>query len=173
MVHDNTSHDDTAQTADQSAAEDAALQQESDGQEPRENEPGSRNAEAARQRHRAKAAEDGLSAARLVLDGYEAQVNALQKQIVDQHVIAQFASPDDFHRNANLADLLDEAGSVDFAKVDTAAQQILTANPHYRRGAFMPAAAPATVVNSDKPTTFVPGGQKPSWSDVFEQGKKM
>jgi hypothetical protein len=75
----------------------------------------------------------------------------------------------------DFADLMDDqTGNIDLAKVDAAAQKVLADHPHYRRNAYAPSAVPASVVTTNTPTTHIPGGsQKPSWSDVLNEGKKM
>lgn len=154
----------------------AAVQQDSDSDEPQSNpgdEPDPRNAEAAKHRHRAKAAEDGLAVARTLLEDQGSQINALQRQVVDARISHAFADPADFHRDVSLADVLGDDGAVDLAKVDAAAQKVLADHPHYRRNAYAPVAAPASVVTTNTPTTVVPGGQKASWSDVLTQGSKL
>ncbi len=160
--------------AGQPEPEPAAPQLASESEAQQEGTPDPRNAEAARHRHRAKAAEDGLAAARIVIDDYDRQVQALQRQVMDSHIAATFADPADFHRAVDLADCLDdETRAVDLAKVDAAAQQVLAQHPHYARGRGTPTAVSASVVTTNTPTTVTPGSDKPSWSDVLNEGKKL
>lgn len=161
------------ETGGQQEPEDAAPPQESESEEQAEGAPDPRNAEAAKWRHRAKDAANGLDAAKMLLDGYADHVSTLQRQIVGQHVGSQFADPADFLREVDLGDVLGDDGSVDLAQVDAKAQELLKAHPHYAKGRNTPSAVPASLVTSSTPPTVVPGGAKPSWSDVLNEGKKM
>ncbi len=172
MAQDNETQD-VGQTAGQPDTDTESAESQQDTEAEGQQEPDPRNAEAAKWRHRAKDAANGLDAAKLLLDAHADQLAAVQRQVVSQHVASTFASADDFHRSTDLADLVDETGAVDLAKVDDAAQRILAANPHYARGRDIPSAVPAAVVTTDTPPTHVPGGAKPSWSDVLNEGKKM
>ena len=103
------------------------------GTDPPETDPAhSANAEAAKHRHRAKAAEDARDAVKLVADAMAITNDALRNQIIEARVaphIAPTALPE-FMARIDSSTVVNDQGAVDYGKLDAALAADLQAHPH-------------------------------------------
>ncbi|WP_204081170.1 hypothetical protein [Mycobacterium riyadhense] len=150
-----TETDDTATTvdsqltppADDTAPVEANTEAPEDGQE---------NREAAKYRHRAKAAEAER-------DRLTERLTVLQRAEVERLAAAKLADGQDVWRDgAELAGLLDDNGDVDPSKVDHLITSLLDAHQHWRK--LAPAAPPASTVTANDKIT---GDTQPKFVDAF------
>ncbi|MCQ4364559.1 hypothetical protein KQR54_26120 [Mycobacterium gordonae] len=123
------------------------------------------NREAAKYRHRAKAAEaerDQLAAER---DRLTERLTTLQRAEVERLAAAHLADGQDFWRDgAQLSDVLADDGSIDRAKVEATATALLESHKHWRKPA--PSAPSASIVTgNDKIGT---GNGARSFVDAFK-----
>ena len=116
------------------------------------------NREAAKYRHRAKAAESER-------DRLAERLTVFQRAEVERLAGTHLADGQDFWRDgAQLADVLDDGGNVDPAKVTATASALLEAHGHWRK--LSHPAAPASTVTSDGK---IGGSGRPSFVDAFRR----
>lgn len=114
------------------------------------------NREAAKYRHRAKAAEAER-------DQIAERLTALQRAEVERLASAHLADGADFWRDgAQLADVLDADGNIDPDKIAATATGLLESHSHWRKP-HHPAAPASTVTATDK----IGGSRPPSFVDAF------
>ncbi|VBA44356.1 hypothetical protein LAUMK136_05600 [Mycobacterium attenuatum] len=117
---------------------------------------GDENREAAKYRHRAKAAEAER-------DQLTERLTVLQRAEVERLASAHLADGADFWRDgAQLADMLDADGNIDPDKIAATATALLTAHGHWRKLGHP--APPASTVTSDGK---IGGSRRPSFVDAF------
>lgn len=98
-------------------------------------------------------------------DALTERLTTLQRAEVARLAADVLAAGDDIWlTDVKLADLLDDTGNVDAAKVNGLATNIAASRPHWKR--LSPNAAPAaTVTSSDR---IEPGPKTTTWSDVLQ-----
>jgi hypothetical protein len=149
--------------------EDNTIDQPETGGEPNPVEqPAGGNAEAARWRHKTRAAE-------AVIEALNTKLLAAQRQLVEQHVqdrIAGSALTDYWSRIPDMSVLMnDETGDLDLGKIDEHTTGLLEANPHLAvRGTGAPVTTAASNVTSDGKISDTK--HEASWADVLREGAK-
>lgn len=129
--------------------------------EPTANQPEERtpdDKEAARYRHRLRAAEGER-------DAVAARLEVMQRGEAERLAASKLADPQDLWRDgAALADVLDDAGHIDPAKLDAMIGTVLDAHKHWAKQTH-PAAAPASSVTANGK---IHGGEAPkTWAQVL------
>lgn len=101
-------------------------------------------------------------------DQLRARVDALTKRQVEQLVGGRLHKASDLWIDTNVADLLDESGDVDPAKVDAAITELRAARPYLGPNA----AAPASQVTFGAEKPDLEGAQPPSWQQVLQGAQR-
>lgn len=117
---------------------------------------------------------DRLSQAEAERDALRERVDRMQRGEVERLVANRLADPGDVWRDgAQLADLLDDDGHVDPAKVDTLAAGLLDAHKHWATTSAPPRRNPASGGSGLK--SGASSGEdyrRPSFTDAFAPAKR-
>lgn len=101
-------------------------------------------------------------------DQLRARVDALTKRQVEQLVGSRLHNASDLWISTSVADLLDESGDVDPAKVEAAITELRAARPYLGPNA----AAPASQVTFGAEKPDLEGAQPPSWQQVLQGAQR-
>jgi hypothetical protein len=139
-----------------------ALEAPPEGDGTGEHDGNDANAERRTRRLKYRAADTALAVA-------NARIETQNRLHAERVLATKLADVDDAWVNgADLAELLDDVGLVDDAKVLAFAEELVARKPHLA-ARLKPLGAPASAVNGDDP---IPSkGNTPSWQDILTGGK--